>query len=874
MTDKQNRSAEEEVTLARQKYAHFLNDADRYDTIQFTQADLEHLRHPNPQPLDSDYFISSPYSNSAKPKEEFEPKVKEEPATERAIFSIGKNPQPKPKATPSYEEFQQAEAETHTDDEIEQKGGISFKLPQLSALFRKRAPKPPLGEPIEEEWIEEADMEQAEVASSSKPMESFAEPQEVESSEIVDEVNESEPTVATEVKDTVVASQEELIAFIEDERDWIEEAEEDTNLYEEELEEPTIRSDQMKSNRVAEAKQSVGQFFNRLKTRLSQIGKKQKSKEEDILNLDEGAEWTEAEVAEYSETLSQETSHFSEPILTDQVLEELLTEDDLMVESELSDQQNLVRGTAWLTFGNVFSRILGALYVIPWATWLGAEYVQANGLYSAGYVPYSLFLAIATAGFPSAVAKQMAYYHSRKEYKVADKLFKYSVFVMLLTGLVSSAILFLFAPTLATHTPTENLDAAIAVIRSLVPALLILPLMSVLRGYFQGFNDMVPTAVSQVIEQIARVVYMLAATYAITQLYFGEVTQAVVHSTFAAFVGALASLIYLVVIYLRRLPLLERLMAQSAEHKEIDFKESIRIMLVDSIPFILLGSGIIIAQVMDTYTFRPMLYATTILRNREIVELYGVLSLDVNKLIMIIISLAVAVSTSAIPAIASKFAVRDVEGTRSITQRVIVLFCYIMFPAAVGMASLSTNVYQLFYAQGSVHGPSLLVTACYMSIVLGAYTVLSTVLQSMNYRRATIQYLALGLVVKLVVQFPLIALFQTHGAILSTMIGFAVATGLMYWKIDHRLHIGTKQFSVQLIKIVVATIIMGLATTLWGRMLDAAFGQVGRGMTFVKVSLVVLIGILIYFAIMALFGMLPILFGDRHKDLQDKLKVM
>ncbi|MCW6676490.1 oligosaccharide flippase family protein [Aerococcaceae bacterium NML180378] len=871
MTDKQNRSAEEEVTLARQKYAHFLNDADRYDTIQFTQADLEHLRHPNPQPLDSDYFISSPYSNSAKPKEEFEPELQEEPATERAIFSIGKNAQPKPKVTPSYEEFQQAEAEAHTADEMEQKGGISFKLPQLSALFRRRAPKPPLEEePIEEEWIEAADMEQDEVASSSKPIENFAEPQEVKSSEIVDEVRGLEPTVATEVEDTVAASQ----TFIEDEREWIEEAEEDINLYEEELEELTTRSAQMKSDGVAEVKQSVGQFFNRLKTRMSQMGKKQKVTEEDILNLDEGAEWTDAEVAEYSETLSQETSHFSEPILTDQVLEELLTEDDLTVESELSDQQNLVRGAAWLTFGNVFSRILGALYVIPWATWLGTEYVQANGLYSAGYVPYSLFLAIATAGFPSAVAKQMAYYHSRKEYKVADKLFKYSVFVMLLTGLVSSAILFLFAPTLATHTPTENLDAAIAVIRSLVPALLILPLMSVLRGYFQGFNDMVPTAVSQVIEQIARVVYMLAATYAITQLYFGEVTQAVVHSTFAAFVGALASLIYLVVIYLRRLPLLERLMAQSAEHKEIDFKESIRIMLVDSIPFILLGSGIIIAQVIDTYTFRPMLYATTILRNREIVELYGVLSLDVNKLIMIIISLAVAVSTSAIPAIASKFAVRDVEGTRSITQRVIVLFCYIMFPAAVGMASLSTNVYQLFYAQGSVHGPSLLVTACYMSIVLGAYTVLSTVLQSMNYRRATIQYLALGLVVKLVVQFPLIALFQTHGAILSTMIGFAVATGLMYWKIDHRLHIGTKQFSVQLIKIVVATIIMGLATTLWGRMLDAAFGQVGRGMTFVKVSLVVLIGILIYFAIMALFGMLPILFGDRHKDLQDKLKVM
>lgn len=772
MTDTQH-SPEEEVTLARKKYADFLNDTDRYNTIPFTSKDLDLMRQPNSQPLDSDYFIRSPYSNSAQPKEMPEANVETESSSEHSLFV---QDQKDSEETSSFEEYHKEEQEKEQEKEqvaeIEETIEPTSKWTWFSQLFRNKSDE---------------------------------------------EVTEEEPAEVTQL-------------------------------------EPT-------------EKQNI---FTQLKAKFS------RKETEELAEMDvvEATEWTDEEVAEYGDALSEETSHYSEPILTDHVLEELLIEDDLTVESELNDQQNLVRGAAWLTFGNVFSRILGALYVIPWATWLGAEYIQANGLYSAGYVPYSLFLAIATAGVPSAIAKQMAYYHSRKEYKVADKLFKYSVAVMLLTGLISSSILFLFAPTLAAHTPTENFEAAVAVIRSLVPALLILPLMSVLRGYFQGFNDMVPTAVSQVIEQIARVVYMLVATYAITQIYFGEVTQAVVHSTFAAFIGALASLVYLLIVYMRRLPLMSRLLAQSQEQKEIDFKESILIMLKDSIPFILIGSGIIIAQVIDTYTFGPMMYATTTLRNREIVELYGVLSLDVNKLIMIIISLAVAVSTSAIPAITSKFAVHDVEGTRSITQRVIVLFCYIMFPAAVGMASLSTNIYQLFYAQGSEHGPSLLVTASYMSIVLGAYTVLSAVLQSMNYRRVAIQYLAIGLLLKLLLQFPMIALFQTHGAILSTAVGFAISSGLMYWKLNQQLQLLTKEFNVQLVKIIVATIIMGISTTLWGRMLDAAFGEIGRGLTFVKVSFVVLMGILIYFAIMALFGMLPVLFGDRHKDLQDKLKVM
>src|SRR5699024_11548856 len=89
-------------------------------------------------------------------------------------------------------------------------------------------------------------------------------------------------------------------------------------------------------------------------------------------------------------------------------------------------------------------------------------------------------LAIATAGFPSSIAKQMAYYHSLKEYKTADKLFKNSIIIMLLTGVLSGGLLFLIAPILAENTSTTNVEGATMVIRSLSPALLILPAMSLL----------------------------------------------------------------------------------------------------------------------------------------------------------------------------------------------------------------------------------------------------------------------------------------------------------------------------------------------------------------------------------------------------------
>ena len=558
----------------------------------------------------------------------------------------------------------------------------------------------------------------------------------------------------------------------------------------------------------------------------------------------------------YSDQVSQATQVFTEPILTDQVLEEYLNEDDVTIEAELNEKQTIVKGATWLTFGNIFSRILGAIYVIPWAAWLGADYLNANTLYSAGYQPYALFLAIGTAGFPSAIAKQMAYYHSKKQYRFADQLFKASMIVMSLMGLVTATALFFVAPALAAATPTIDHAAATLVIRSLVPPLVILPVMSLLRGYFQGYNNMVPTAVSQILEQIARVFYMLAATYAVMKLFNGAATTAVIHSTFAAFIGAAVSLVYLIFVYLRRLPMIKALIATDQSRDEFDLMKTLRIMLIDSVPFILVGSGIIIAQNIDTYTFGQIMGYTSSLLRSEIAELYGVLSLDVNKLIMIIISLAIGISLSSLPAITKRFAEQDKEGTGDLIQHVILLFSFVMLPAAVGMASIPTEVYQLFYANGSHSGPGLLVTASYMSIILGLYT----------------WHLLIGLVVKVVLQFPLVALFQAQGTFLSTGLAFLVSSLLMWRTIHKSVPLRYNEMTPKLVKMLVGTALMGVSTSIWAQVLNGLMGPVGRGMTFVKVILVVLVGVFVYMTVMALFGLLPILFGSRKKDLQDKMR--
>ncbi|UUX34388.1 oligosaccharide flippase family protein [Fundicoccus culcitae] len=596
--------------------------------------------------------------------------------------------------------------------------------------------------------------------------------------------------------------------------------------------------------------------------------------DEDEIQTDEADDLSQQAKA-YGEKVSQATAQYSEPLITDQSLSEVRGQDDLTIESKAEDQieTNFTKGAAWLSIGNIVSRIIGALYVIPWASMFGEDYTRANTLYSVGYKPYSLFLAIATAGFPSAIAKQMSFYHSKKEYRVADKLFKNSMYIMIGTGLVSALILYIAAPFLSSMSATDDPAAGTIVIRSLTPALLILPAMSLLRGYFQGFDDMIPTAVSQILEQFVRVIYLLVATYAIMQVLSGTVTTAVAHSTFAAFVGALVSLLYLLFVYWRKRPLIKELIKESADNIELDFKQSGKIMIMDSIPFVILGSGIILAQIVDTYSFRQIIQATSTMLLSEISELYGVLSLDVDKLVMIIISLAIAIASSSVPSVTSLFAQKDYPRTSRLIQNIVTVFSFVMLPAAVGLASIANNMYFFFYPMGNEQGPTILVLGAYLSIVLGAYTILSTILQSMNFRRVAVKYLLIGLLIKVVLQFPFVSLLHANGAQLATLFAFLFTTAFMWIKIHRTIIIDYASLAKDLVVIVVSTALMGISTSLWNTVLDMLFGPVGRLLTFVKILIVVLIGMFIYLGIMALFGKLNIILGSRFKSLQDKLQV-
>lgn len=439
----------------------------------------------------------------------------------------------------------------------------------------------------------------------------------------------------------------------------------------------------------------------------------------------------------------------------------------------LSTQEKMVRGSMWMTAGNIISRLLGAIYVIPWYAWMGANARNANSLFSMGYNVYALFLMISTAGIPSAIAKQIAHYNSLNEYKVSARLFKQSLMLMGGIGVVSAGIMYLASPALAAGNP-----ALIPVMRSLSVAVLIFPIMSAIRGFFQGNHNMMPTAISQIIEQVARVFYMLLATFIIMKVMNGEYTTAVVQSTFAAFIGMIGAIGVLGWYLYKEKPVFSYLVAHSDDNISISPMNIFANIAKDAIPFIIVGSSVTILKIFDQYTFFSIMESFTNYTKNQLYALFSVFSANPDKLTMVVIALATSLSSTAVPLISEAYTLKDRQGLAKLITDNLQLFCFIMFPATVGMISLAYPLNTLFYEPSHL-GSSVLIEACISGVVIGLYMMSSSTLQGLGKHKATLKYLVFGFIIKVLLQVPFIYFFEVYGPLLATTVGLGLATFLI-----------------------------------------------------------------------------------------------
>ncbi|KJW12516.1 putative polysaccharide biosynthesis protein [Levilactobacillus spicheri] len=434
--------------------------------------------------------------------------------------------------------------------------------------------------------------------------------------------------------------------------------------------------------------------------------------------------------------------------------------------------KKIISGTFWLSFGSIASRILGIVYLIPWLYMIGSPYHQtaAQALFNTAYTPYALFIALGTAGFPSAVARRVAYFNGKDEPENARRVGHIGFAVMLLSGVICGVLLYGLAPLIARNSPVASTNDAIIAIRSLVPAIVILPSMSVLRGWFQGNSDLKPFGISQLWEQFVRIVTILVGTYLIIEVFGNNYKYAVFVSVFAAFVGAVASYAYL----LKKLAAYRQPTTSTANQaSRRDLLRMIRVIVYESIPFIFVGSGITLCQLFDQLFFKQIMQGALHFSAVHTQYAFTIFSANPNKITTVVVSLAMAISETSLPLISSKIA--DIQANRTGIQRDITsnlnLMVVCLLPAVLMVCALSYPIYGIFFNFDRLGGTYLIYNVL-QSFILGMAINVLTVMQALRMSKRATVILLEGLAIKLVLQYPLVYLWQGLGAILATGIAF------------------------------------------------------------------------------------------------------
>ncbi|HEM3696047.1 TPA: oligosaccharide flippase family protein [Streptococcus suis] len=535
------------------------------------------------------------------------------------------------------------------------------------------------------------------------------------------------------------------------------------------------------------------------------------------------------------------------------------------------EQETMVRGMAWLTAGNFLSRLLGVAYIIPWYIWLGEHRAEANALFSMGYQIYANFLLISTAGLPVAIAKQVAKYNVLGKEDVSLYIVREFFKLMLVFGAVFAGIMYFSAPWLAEASGSK--EKLIPVMYSLVPPLFIFPAMSILRGFFQGHHDMKPYAISQLAEQLVRVIWILASTYIIMNLGSGNYLDAVVQSTFAAFIGMIASVAVLVWALWKQGFLVKLIHAR--KHKiSINTSQLIMETIKDAVPIIILGLTIQLLQFIDQVTFIKVMEKITNHSNSELLELYSYMAANPNKITMMIIGISQSLASVAIPLITEKFVQRDLKSaSKLVADNLQILFIF-MIPAIVGTVLLARPLYSVFYGASENIAITLFIWNLFLILPLGLYSVISVVLQSIFENRRGIYYFIVGMLIKIILQIPMIYMFKVYGTFISTIIGLGTMIYLFYRRVDYVLDIDKKVVIKDIVTISWISVIMGIVVLLSELILNLFIPVTGYVSSFIHLLISGGLGIVIFVFLTLITRQIDRLIGSRAQKLRKRLKLM
>lgn len=421
-------------------------------------------------------------------------------------------------------------------------------------------------------------------------------------------------------------------------------------------------------------------------------------------------------------------------------------------------KNNFIEGAMIATIGIVLCKILGLIYVIPFYGIIGTK---GGALYSYAYSIYSIFLSLSICGIPTAISKIVSEYNELENYSAKEACYKIASKLINIIGFISFVILIIFAPNIANAIIGDieggnTIEEVTIAIRIVSIALLVVPRLSVLRGYLQGHKFITPTSISNVIEQFIRVTIIIFGSYITVKILNLPIEYAVYIAIFSAFLSALFSYIYLKIKVKNNFS-----KDKNIDEKGIDKKSLLKQIIYFSLPFVLIDLLKSAYGTVDSLTVVKTLVnigydITTAETSLGVLVTWG------NKLNMILVSISLGLTVSLVPNIAGSVAKKDFKDVEHKTNQSLKVLLFTILPMAFGISFLAPSVWNIFYGYSPL---SVNIFRIYIIqiILFCLYTTVINLAQSMGETKLSLGTLIASFVLKAGLNIPMMYLFSYIG---------------------------------------------------------------------------------------------------------------
>lgn len=473
-------------------------------------------------------------------------------------------------------------------------------------------------------------------------------------------------------------------------------------------------------------------------------------------------------------------------------------------------KNSFVQGTIIASISLILVKILGALYVIPFYRIIGEE---GGTIYSYAYNIYNLFLNISTAGIPIAISMVVSEHNALEEYDAKERAYKIGKKAMALLAICSFLIVFCFSEYISKFLLSgadggcTYKEVALA-IRSISFCLLIIPFLSVLRGYMQGHKFISPSSFSQVLEQVVRIAVILLGSYISINVLNKSVPVGVAISVTGAFFGGLSAYLYLKYKVNKN----KQLFPISKVKDKITNKQLLKKIIAYCIPIIT------IAVVSDLYTITDI---KLIVYGLQKIGLSGetgkiissIVATWAPKICTIIVAVSTALTTNIVPNIMPSFVKKDMKEVNHKFNQAINTMLIITMPISVLLFLLSDYAYYIFYGLNE-YGFIILKFTAISHIFVGLQTISNSMLQSMKKRKLIYVSLIAGLVTNAILDIPIILLmnklnfYPFAGTVIATSIGCITAITIVLVNLKKTMNFNFKDVYTFLLKLILPLILI------------------------------------------------------------------